>query len=406
MAGIISYGAYIPYSRLSRELIARAWGNPPVPGEKAVANADEDSVTMAVESSFDCLKGIDRAKVNGLYFCSTTSPYKEKQCSSIVAAAVDLGDNIATADFANSLRGGTSAVRSALDSVKANPDQKFLVCAADCRSGTPHSADEQNFGDAAAAVLVGDGPDVIATIEDSLSVSDEITDVWRREEDRFVQSWEDRWVIQYGYTKNVEAACRSIMEKNGLTPADFGRAVIYGPDARSHTALVKSLGFDPKTQVQDPLLTYVGNSGCAHPLLMLVAALEQAKPGDRLLWASYGSGSDAFVLRVTEAVSRLAKRRGLKGFLSPKRMLPSYEKYLAFRSIIAVPEEFIRLFPSATAMWRTRDWVVRCHGSRCRQCGTTHFPIQRVCYTCQSKDDFDEVRLSDKKGKVFTYSLD
>ena len=38
--------------------------------------------------------------------------------------------------------------------------------------------------------------------------------------------------------------------------------------------------------------------------------------------------------------------------------------------------------------------------------GTTTFPIQRVCYNCQAKDNYGEVRLSDKRGKVFTFSLD
>jgi uncharacterized OB-fold protein len=34
------------------------------------------------------------------------------------------------------------------------------------------------------------------------------------------------------------------------------------------------------------------------------------------------------------------------------------------------------------------------------------FPIQRVCYGCQSRDDYDEVTLSREEGKIFTYSLD
>jgi hydroxymethylglutaryl-CoA synthase len=79
MIGITSYGAYVPIYRLSREEIARAWGGRAAPGEKAVANFDEDSATMAVEAVIDCLKGIDRQTVDGLYFASTTSPYVEIQ---------------------------------------------------------------------------------------------------------------------------------------------------------------------------------------------------------------------------------------------------------------------------------------------------------------------------------------
>src|SRR5665647_2392390 len=55
MAGIIAYGAYIPWLRLERKLIAESWGIPGAPGEIAVANFDEDSVTMGVEAARDCI---------------------------------------------------------------------------------------------------------------------------------------------------------------------------------------------------------------------------------------------------------------------------------------------------------------------------------------------------------------
>ena len=60
MTGIASYGAYIPYFRLSRAEIGKAWGGGGGKGERAVASYDEDSLTMAVAAARDCLKGIDR----------------------------------------------------------------------------------------------------------------------------------------------------------------------------------------------------------------------------------------------------------------------------------------------------------------------------------------------------------
>ena len=114
MIGITSYGAYIPVYRLSRDEIARAWGTTAMGGEKAVANSDEDSLTMAVEAVIDCLNGLDRQKIDGLYFASTTPPYREKQCASILSCAIDLSREIFTADFCNSLRAGISALSAAL----------------------------------------------------------------------------------------------------------------------------------------------------------------------------------------------------------------------------------------------------------------------------------------------------
>jgi len=87
-------------------------------GEKAVCNFDEDIITIAVAAARDCLEGKEIEKVDGL-FLATTSPYKEKLAASIVAAALDLPPYIRTADFFDSLRSGTIAMNSAIDSVQS-----------------------------------------------------------------------------------------------------------------------------------------------------------------------------------------------------------------------------------------------------------------------------------------------
>ena len=83
MSGIISYGAYVPYYRLSRGDIFTTWFGQvmPFPGEKAVANFDEDSCTMAVAAGIDCLADLDREEIDGLYFASTSSPYSSLTAS-------------------------------------------------------------------------------------------------------------------------------------------------------------------------------------------------------------------------------------------------------------------------------------------------------------------------------------
>jgi len=405
MVGITSYGAYIPFLRLNRDLIANAWGKRSAGGERSVANHDEDSVTMAIEAAIDCLKGIDRQRIDGLYFASTTSPYNEKQCSTMIAATADLPGEVLSADFANSLRAGTSALRAAKDAVASGSAKNFLVTVADCRIGFPQSDQEQSFGDAGAALLIGD-TDIIATIEDSYSICDEITDVWRTDKETFVHSWEDRWVLTYGHAQSMERAVSGIMKRNGLSAGDFAKVVLNAPNARAQSDIAKRLGFDTKTQVQDALFTTVGNTGAAHPLLMLVAALEEAKAGDKIILAGHGQGADAFILTVTDQIDKRRTGEKIKGLLESKAMVPSYARYLAHRQLLLPPPELFNLDAAATTLWRTRNWVYSCHGSKCNQCGMVTFPIQRVCYGCQSKDDYQEVRLSDKKGKVFTFSLD
>jgi hydroxymethylglutaryl-CoA synthase len=405
MIGITSYGAYVPFFRLSRDLMAKAWGRGSIGGERSVANNDEDSATMAVEAAFDCLQGKDRKDLGGLYFASTTAPYREKEISSLVAATVDLPGEIRTADFGNSLRAGAAGLRSAFDAVGSGSVQDLLVAAADCRLGYPQSDHEQSFGDGAAALLVGNSG-VLAALEGHYAVSNEMMDVWRNAGDEFVRTWEGRWVLGEGYSALTEQAVKGLMKKKGIDAKGITLAAIPAPDGRTHRRMVQALGLD-KSQVVDPLLGNVGDCGAAQPLMLLVAALETAKPGETILMAAYGNGAEAFLFKVTGEIKRIKDRRGIKGWLNSKLPLATYEKYLSYRGILETqPGDPFRLLPSATAYWRDVGSILRFHGSKCRSCGTLAYPIQRVCYTCRAKDSFDEVRLSDHKARVFTFSLD
>lgn len=407
MAGIISYGAYVPICRLSRELIGKEWGTAVSKGEKAVANYDEDSLTMAVEAVLDCLKGFDAKQVDALYFASTTPPYREKQCASIIAAVADMRQDVYTADFSNSLRAGGNAIKAALDAIESGSAKQVLVVAADCRLPAPDSELEGSLGDGAAALLLGKS-DTLVNIEGSYSVYSDFLDVWRRDRDRYPQMWEDRFATM-GYTRIVQQAASGLLKKYKLTPKDFSKLVCNAIDARRQTEVSRVLGFDVKTQLLGGLFDTMGDSGTAFSLMMLVATLEQAKEGDRLLFLSYGDGCDGWILRVTQ-VGKPSARRGIKNHLASKRMLPSYGKYLHFRNMLEWQIE--RRPPdrtSLTVLERDRRWILPLMGQRCKSCGGIQYPIMgrgRVCTWCQVKDNLEEMKLSDKKGTLFTFSMD
>lgn len=405
MAGIVAYGAYIPKFRLSRDLIARVWGSGSMGGEKAVANFDEDTITMAVEAAFDCLGSIDPKQVDGLYFASTTPPYKEKQSASLIATVTDLRRDILTSDFSGSLRAGTNALKAGMDAIDSRSAKLILVAAAECRLGAPNSDLEQILGDGAAAFLLGDS-DVVAEITGSYSVSDEFTGYWRMDQDTFVKSWEDRFSNIYGYINSVQGAATGILKKYNLAPGDFSKLVLYAPNPRQHAEMARRLGFDVKSQLSDLLFTTVGNTGTALAPMMLVDALEQSNPGDRILLVSYGEGADAFILEVTQNIEKARDRQGIKGYLPSKTMLPSYEKYVQFRNLMVTEEA--RVFPSPSSIplfWRDKKSFLTFYGSKCKRCSLIQHPVQRVCYRCQSKDEYEEVKLA-KTGKIFTYAED
>jgi hydroxymethylglutaryl-CoA synthase len=390
MAGIVSYGAYVPLRRLSTG----------TQSEKAVANWDEDSLTMAVAAAIDCFGDIQRETIDGLYFATTTPPYAEKLAATTAAWATGLRPDIITADITDSLRAGTAALRMAADAVKAGSAKHLLVTAADLRMGS--GGMDSGFGDGAAAFLIGD-KDVIATIDASYSLSNELLDVWRASGAKQVRSWEDRFVFEEGYLKILPQAVKSFLEKSGITTKDITRAVFYGPDLRRHRQMAGALGFKPE-QVQEPFFDKLGNTGAAFVPMMLVAALEDAKPGDKILLASYGDGADVLLLKVTDKIKSITGRWGMKRGLASKMLMRSQGEYIAFREFAASdPEKFGGA--SASVIARDRDAIYALHGMKCLTCGTVQYPPQRICTQCHTKDNFEPYSFADKKGKVFTFTL-
>ncbi len=410
MAGICSYGAYIPFHRLSRSEIARAWEAAPAPGERAIASYDEDSLTMAVEAALDCAKGIARDTIDGLFFASTSSPYKDKQSAATLAMVMGLEEDTITMDFGGSLRSGTNALRAAVDMVRSGSARNILVVASEMRLAYPSGPFEMNFGDGAAAVLVGD-TGVVAEVENYFSMYEEIQDIWRSDRDLFTRSAEDRFIVEMGFNRIVPKAVSSAMKKFNLSNNDIAKCALYLPSQRQVPAMVKRLGFDPKTQSQDSLFGKAGDTGAAMALMLLVEALEESKPNQRILLVNYGSGCDVFSIRTLESISAgKGQRRAVKGYTASKRMLGNYNRYLRWHDLVTIqpparPAVEIRQ-PSPQAQWKENENVLRLRGTRCRKCGTPQYPPQRVCVVCRTKDDYEYYSFIDKKAKIYTFSHD
>ncbi|MBM3942828.1 MAG: hydroxymethylglutaryl-CoA synthase family protein [SAR202 cluster bacterium] len=403
MPGIAAYGAYVPRYRLGA---ATAGWNSSV--ERAVANFDEDSVTMSVAAGADCLQGLDRNQVDGLIFATTTPPYLEKQNAAIIAAALDLRREIFTADVTGVLKSGTAALKSALDAVAAGSARQVLVVAADMRQGPPRSDLERSSGDGAAALLVArDG--VIADFAGSHSITENLLDNWRASGEGFVRSWEDRFATEEGLERVVPEAVSAFLSQRSLSQKDVRRVALYAPDRRRHDSLARRLGFAPP-QMVEPLFGRLGCTGAAFPLMLLVRALEQAAAGELLLAVSYGDGCDVLAFRTTPGIkAAAAEQRGGTGYLDAKVVLDSYETYARWREVWLTDSASRRPSPpapSVAALWRETDKNLRLYGGRCSRCGYLQYPQQRICVNCQASDSAAPVRLSDQPATLFTYSMD
>ena len=402
MAGIAAFGAYVPRYRLGAS--TEGWNSR---AERSVANFDEDSVSMAVAAGLDCLAGRDRQQIDGLFFATTTPPYAEKGCASIIATALDLRRDIFTADITDVLRAGTTALKQALDSVAAGSAGQVLVIASDNRQGAPRGDAERNSGDGAAAFIVSrDG--VIAEYEGSYSISENMMDVWRSAGDQFVRSWEDRFAVEEGLERILGDAIAGFMERQGISARDVGKLALYAPDGRRHAQLARQMGFAPE-QVQDGMFGRLGNTGAAFVPMLLASALEDASAGQMIVAASYGDGSDVLGFRATSLTGTGRSGNGVTGYLNSGQPLDSYETYARWRDVWLTDAASRRpqaQSPSVSALWREGDRNIRFYGATCNQCGFVQYPPQRVCVNCRARDDSTPLRLSDRPGKVFTYSMD
>ena len=153
-----------------------------------------------------------------------------------------------------------------------------------------------------------------------------------------------------------------------------------------------------------------GEFPSVHSVPEINEALDEAKPGDKILLASYGNGSQALYFKVTDAIEKKKSKRGFGYYLGSGQELSNYEKYIVFRGILPVETGF-RGEVGTTQLplaWRERKALLAFNGSKCKRCGTPQYPPQRVCVNpgCGAIDEMENYRFSDKSGVLFTYTED
>jgi 3-hydroxy-3-methylglutaryl CoA synthase/uncharacterized OB-fold protein len=404
MAGIVSYGSYVPYRRLKRSAIAAVLGTPAGKGERAIASFDEDSVSMAVEAARDALKAAPPGDVQALIFATTTPPYAEKLSAAVIGAAAMLPAEIRASDMTGSVRAGLSALLQGADAIGGGA-RRALVAIGDCRLAAPEGKAEQTTGDGAVAFVLG-AERVIAEIEASASLTREFLDSWRAQGERFSHSWEERFTLTQAHSPLLGTVIKNVLEKAKVAPGDLSKVILDAPNARAAEEIARALKIDP-AKFSDSFALTVGQTGAAHAGLMLAAALPSAKPGDRILVATVADGADAILLRVTPA------NAGFKPVHSVGRMIESkgdvsYANYLKWREILPTepPRRPDPDRPAGPPMMRSEKWKFGFIGSRCTNCGTPQLPPQLVCVKCHQRGKMEPYGFADRTAKIATYAID
>ena len=415
MIGITSYGAYIPRLRLNRMAIFQnmGWFAPAImmvaQGERSMCNWDEDSMTMAVEAARDCLRGMDKQQLDALYLASTTLPFADRQNAGILAAALNLKQNLITADYSASQKAATTALITALESVKGGERDSILVTASDRRETRTAYFYEMWFGDGAAALSVGNR-DVVAEYKGSYSLAIDFVDHYRGAQNQYDYVWEERWTRDMGYGRIIPQAIEGLFDKLGITMDAVDKLVYPCFFKGDHRKIAQKLGAGPEKLV-DNMHEVCGETGAAHSFLMLVSALEQAEPGERILVCGFGQGANALYFEVTENIRKLAGRKGVKGCLENKKTTDNYQKWLKFRDLIKTEMGIRAEAPTQTAttvLWRKNKMLLGLVGGKCSQCGTPQYPRMDICVNpqCGAVHSQEDYEFADVPATVKTFTGD
>ncbi len=344
--GIVGWGCYIPMYRIKTSEIARVWGEDPKKYEKglfilekSVPGPDEDVATMSVEAALNAIKraGINPKKLGCVYVGTESKPYAVKPTGTVVAEAIGAGPGISAADYEFACKAGTEAVRACMALVRSGAIDYGLAIGADTAQGAPMDALEYSAAAGAAAFIIG-RENLVASINGFYSYVTDTPDFWRKPGEKYPKHAE-AFTGEPAYFKHVVNAAKNLMEEMGTTPDDYDYVVFHQPNGKFPLRAAKILGF-PREKVEPGLLSpYIGNTYAASSLLGLAAVLDVAKPGQRILVVSYGSGagSDAIDLTVTDKIQEkvdLAPK--VKNYLDRRRLI-DYALYARFRRKVEVP---------------------------------------------------------------------
>lgn len=412
--GILAYGAYIPHKRLQRAAIhaTNGWFAGGLAGlakgERAIANWDEDAVTMAVEAARDTLTGFDRASVATISLASSTLPFADRLNAGIIKEALNLPDAVAAMDTGGSQRAATSALIQALAAARGGAGP-HLALASELRLSRPASEAEMVQGDAAAGVLVGQGA-LIARFMGSHSTTVDFIDHFRSNGQDHDYGWESRWIRDEGFTGLIGGALKSAFAALDIAGGDIDRFIVPITLRGVAEGLAKKAGI-AEGAVADRLAATVGDSGAAHPLLLLTQALETAKAGEKILLVGFGQGVDILLFEATGAAADLAPRRGIAGSLARGVRDENYARWLFHRGNLPLDKgmraEGEEKQPGTT-LWRNRKAVLGLVGGRCTKTGTVQFPKSDISvnpndHSAHTQEDYP---LADRQARIVTYTAD
>ncbi len=340
--GLVGYGAYIPRYRITAEEIARVWRGEPNPQylpikQKSVPGPDEDTITMSIEAARNALK---RAEINpkdirAVWIGSESHPYAVKPSGTVVAQALDIFPANTAADLEFACKAGTEALQAALGYVGSGMARYALAIGMDTAQGRPGDALEYTAAAGGAAFIVGPAAEALTVLEGAFSYVTDTPDFFRRNYEKYPQHG-NRFTGDPAYFHHIRSSVTALMDALNLQPKDFKFISFHQPNRKFPVKIARELGFTSE-QINPGLLSpMVGNVYAGSSILGFTATLDAARPGDRILLASFGSGagSDAFSFVVTDRILQAREKAASTQWYVQREKLIDYATYAKWRGKI------------------------------------------------------------------------
>lgn len=339
MVGIVSYGAYIPLYRIKIDEIARAHGRDSdfikkelFIEEKSVPDIDEDSLTMGIDASLNALRSADlENKKVGAIYCGSESPvYAVKPNASLIGDILGFDKNYTSADIEFACKAGTAAMQMVFGLVKSKFIDYGIAVGSDTAQSSPDDVLEYAASSGAASFIIGnEEEEIIAELEEMHSISSDTPDFWRRNLQKYPRH-AGRFTGEPAYFSHVVECTKCLMKKANVAAGDIDHVAFHTPNGKFPMRAGKILGFSEKQMENNLIVSKIGNTYSAASMLVLSSILDQAKPGERILVTSFGSGagSDSFLFKVTQNIKKLKRAKTTKNYIDNKEYVdyPTYIK--------------------------------------------------------------------------------
>ncbi|UCE29955.1 MAG: hydroxymethylglutaryl-CoA synthase [Candidatus Bathyarchaeota archaeon] len=312
--GIVGYGVYVSKFRIKERVM-----------ERSIPFMDEDSITAAVEAGKMALihSGIDSSLVGKVYVGSESNPYVVKPIASKVAQVLKLGEEEKTdglqgvdaIDTEFACKAATSMFKDATSLVHypGSRTSYAMVIAADNSQAAPRDevgGELDLFVGYGGSAFIFGMQDVIAEVEGWYSCTSDTPDFWRRELQSYPRHG-GRFTGKPAYFKHVVKAYKKLMARLNLQRSDVNYFVSHQPNVGFPTKVAKELGFKEEQYVPGLKVSKFGNTYSGASPIGLAAVLDKAKPNERIVIVSYGSGagSDAYSLITTSQIEEKKHRQ-------------------------------------------------------------------------------------------------